>query len=87
MRQLLKNGKVIYKTFNPLQNGIYLGDEKLTFEWDFDPSNTDLAVDMTQYFNDDIKLIFSLDGNIINTCESKPGEGNMTAKLQLKMKI
>lgn len=84
---VIKNGEIIYKTYNPLQNGVYVGDEKLKLEWDLDPTNTDITIDVTQNLNDDMKLIFSLDGNIINEFESKPGERNMTAKLQLRMKL
>ena len=83
---VVKNGEVIYKTFNPLENGVYIGDEKLKLEWEFDPMSTDFGIDVTQHMGDDMKLIFSLDGNIINAMESKPGEGSMTAKLQLRVK-
>jgi hypothetical protein len=85
---IIKNGEVIYKTFNPLQNGAYLGDEKLQLDWNIDPLSTDFNVSMTQRFkDDDVKLIFSVDGNIINVLESKPGDSNLKAKLQLKIQL
>ena len=84
---LIKNGEVIYKTYNPLENGVYVGDEKLKVDWDVDPMETDFKLDITQEFKEDIKLVFSLDGNVINALESKPGESGITGKLQLNVKF
>jgi len=82
------NGELIYKTFNPLENSAYLGNEKLLLDWKFEPGNTNFNFKLTQKFkNDDVKLIFSMDGNIVHALHSKPGETGLDTKLELKIKF